>query len=99
MTDIAEAIRSIDSTVSATVKNNEYDTIEWLKGGPISKELIDLKIKDLQAAYDTQAYARSRKEEYDALNQFEMISDDSINGTTTHKDAIVAIKAKYPKPE
>jgi hypothetical protein len=51
----------------------------------------------MQAEYDAQAYARSRKEEYDQLNQFELISDDSINGTTTHKDAILAIKAKYPK--
>jgi len=42
-------------------------------------------------------YARSRKAEYDALNQLELISDDAINGTTTHKDAIVAIKTKYPK--
>ena len=33
-----------------------------------------------------------------ALNQFELISDDSINGTTTHKDAITAIKAEFPKP-
>jgi hypothetical protein len=28
---------------------------------------------------------------------FELISDDDVNGTTTHKDAIVAIKTKYPK--
>tara|TARA_R110002020_G_scaffold35430_7_gene106927 strand:- start:1307 stop:1618 length:312 start_codon:yes stop_codon:yes gene_type:complete len=53
----------------------------------------------LQAVYDAQDYARKRKAAYDALNQFELISDDSINGTTTHKDAIVAIKTKYPKPE
>jgi hypothetical protein len=43
-------------------------------------------------------YARKRKEKYDALNQMELISDDSINGTTTHKDAILAIKAEFPKP-
>ncbi len=60
---------------------------------------IDTEIIRLQAEFDAQAYARSRKEEYDALNQFELISDDSINGTTTHKDAVNAIKVKYPKPE
>jgi len=43
-------------------------------------------------------YARNRLEAYNALNQFELISDDSINGTTTHKDAILAIKAEFPKP-
>ena len=65
---------------------------------PPSESEIDTKLADLQAEYDAQEYARSRKVEYDALNQFELISDDTINGTTTHKDAIEAIKAKYPKP-
>jgi len=44
-------------------------------------------------------YVRNRKSKYDQLNQFELISDDAINGTTTHKDAILAIKAEFPKPE
>ena len=51
----------------------------------------------MQAEYDALAYARNRKTEYDKLNQFELISDDSINGTTTHKDAIIARKNKFPK--
>ena len=55
----------------------------------------DFKIR--QAEFDAQEYARNRKAEYDALNQFELISDDEANGTTTHKDAIAAIKTKYPK--
>ena len=54
-------------------------------------------LKTMQDEYDALAYSRSRKKEYDQLNQFELISDDSINGTTTHKDAILAIKKKYPK--
>ena len=58
---------------------------------------IDAKQLELQAEWDSQEYARNRKAEYDALNQLELMSDDSINGTTTHKDAIVAIKAKWPK--
>ena len=77
-----------------------YESIVWEDvSKTVSKEAIEQKQKELQAAYDAQAYARSRKEEYDALNQFELISDDDVNGTTTHKDAIAAIKAKYPKPE
>jgi hypothetical protein len=52
----------------------------------------------MQAEYDSKEYARKRKAKYDALNQFELISDDAINGTTTHKDAIVAIKSEFPKP-
>ena len=64
---------------------------------PTEAELIE-QAKVLQAGYDAQEYARSRKAEYDKLNQFELISDDDVNGTSTHKDAIAAIKAKYPKP-
>ena len=50
-------------------------------------------------AYDNsiKTCADKRREEYDQLNQFELIGEDSINGTTNHKDAILAIKAKYPK--
>ena len=58
---------------------------------------IDAEIIRLQAEYDSQEYARKRKAEYDALNQLELMSDDAINGTTTHKDAVNAIKTKYPK--
>lgn len=64
----------------------------------LNEELIAIEVTRLQAEYDAQEYARKRKEKYDALNQMELISDDSINGTTTHKDAILAIKAEFPKP-
>ena len=47
---------------------------------------------------DTQ-YQRDRKLEYDALNQFELQYDDSLDGGTRWKDAIQVIKDKYPKPE
>jgi len=50
-----------------------------------------------EEVYAAQEYARLRKAEYDELNQFELISDDAINGTSTYKDAILAIKVKYPK--
>ena len=73
--------------------------IEYHGKTPPTESAITAKLAELLAAHDAQEYARSRKEEYDALNQFELMSDDSINGTTTHKDAILAIKAKYPKPE
>jgi hypothetical protein len=63
---------------------------------PTEQECID-GVAALQAEYDANDYARQRKVKYDALNQFELIADDSINGTTTHKDAILAIKAEIPK--
>ena len=44
-------------------------------------------------------YQRDRKLEYDALNQFELQYDDSLDGGTRWKDAIQAIKNKHPKPK
>ena len=64
-----------------------------------TEEELNTEIARLQSEYDSQDYARKRKAEYNVLNQFELISDDSMNGTTTHRDAILAIKARYPKPE
>ena len=57
----------------------------------VVKEWFDIQDEALKT------YADKRKEEYDQLNQFELIGEDSINGTTKHKDAILAIKAKHPK--
>ena len=61
-------------------------------------EYFTSKINWWERDWDSKEYARKRKAKYDALNQFELISDDAINGTTTHKDAIVAIKSEFPKP-
>ena len=94
----AEAVMSLGFTnfsgpdeVDGFIYHNEEDV-------PPTEAEIDAEIIRLQAEYDSQAYARARKAEYDALNQFELISDDANNGTTTHKDAVNAIKTKYPKP-
>jgi len=58
---------------------------------------LQTKLTVVQDAYDALDYSRKRKTAYDLLNQLELISDDSINGTTTHKDAILKVKSDYPK--
>ena len=63
---------------------------------PTEKQCTD-GLKVMQNEWDAKDYARNRRSEYFALNQLELISDDSINSTTTHKDAIVAVKTKWPK--
>ena len=62
-----------------------------------TQEEIDAEVTRLQAEYDSQAYARNRKAEYDQLNQFEMIFDDDRDGTTTWVDTINEIKGRHPK--
>ena len=95
--DISNAMFSLMPNASWSVKNGVLRWQDESVTQPTQSE-IDAEIARLQAEYDAQEYARNRKIEYDALNQFELISDDTINGTSTHKDAIEAIKAKYPKP-
>ena len=98
--DICTAILAINPDAQVSVNEEDFEQISWLEGTtPISKSDIQAKIVELKAAYDGLAYSRKRKAEYDQLNQFELIGDDSINETTTHKDALLAIKAAHPKPE
>ena len=95
---VAEAIQSL---VPNAVWTNTADcAIDWIDDSKTepTDSAIEAEMTRLQSVYDSQEYARKRKAKYDALNQFELISDDAINGTTTHKDAIVAIKSEFPKP-
>ena len=65
--------------------------------GSVTEKQIKDKAAELLADCESQAYARNRKAEYDALNQLEMQFDDKEDGTTTWEDEIKAIKTKYPK--
>jgi len=96
---ITDAILALHPTNSFVLKGGNYSQIEWVNApeSPSTQKQVDDKLKELQAEWDAQEYARKRKAEYDALNQFEMQYDDEEDGTTTWKDAIAAIKTKYPK--
>ena len=61
-------------------------------------EMVD-KAKADDIVWAATQYQRDRKEAYFHLNQFELQYDDSLDGGTRWKDAIQAIKDKYPKPE
>ena len=53
----------------------------------------------LEKEYSDNEYSRNRALAYDSIgNQLDMIYKDNLNGTTTHKDSVEAVKAKYPKP-
>ena len=99
MIPIIDAIVALDPNTQVSVVDEDMKQILWHDGNPnnITSSQIKTKQTELQAEYDAQAYARNRKKEYDALNQFELISDDTKNGTTTHIDAIEEIKVKWPK--
>ena len=98
---IIDAIKSLNATTAFSITDNLLDgwDISEIKTGvarPTDAE-IATELTRLQAVYDGQAYARSRKAKYDLLNQDEMRIDDQVNSTTTWVDAINAIKAAHPK--
>tara|TARA_R110002110_G_scaffold77773_1_gene204309 strand:- start:87 stop:395 length:309 start_codon:yes stop_codon:yes gene_type:complete len=98
---IFEAIRSLAPRTAFSIDNNaivawDMSEVKTNITQPTDAE-IATEVTRLQAAYDAQEYARSRKAKYDQLNQDEMRYDDLINSTTTWQDAIAAIKTEYPK--
>ena len=90
-----------------TAIRNLYDNAVTIRGeeafddndNPITlnEALITAEVTRLQTEYDSQAYARSRKQEYDKLPQFEMQFDDQRDGTSTWVDSINEIKSQFPK--
>jgi len=90
------AIRNIHATVvtisgDSDARDSNGDVVV------LDESAITTEIARLQAEYDSQAYARNRKVEYDQLNQFEMQFDDDRDGTTTWVDTINEIKGRHPK--
>ena len=97
MTDIASVIGWKHNNQSGM--NTKDGIITEFPGGIPSAEDQATWTTEYEAHVTANAYKEKRKAEYDALNQFELIGEDSINGTSKHKDAILAIKARHPKPE
>ena len=58
-----------------------------------------MKYEEKQAEYEANQYARDRKVAYPSWNnQLDMQYHDLVDGTTTWKDAVQAIKDAHPKP-
>ena len=97
MVKIIDAILNINPNAKVTIQGNDFDQITWHDGTtPISKADIEAKIVELQADYDAKQYQRDRV--YPSIQeQLDMQYWDSVNGTTTWKDAVAKVKADNPK--
>jgi hypothetical protein len=84
---------------SQFIVGDSYSSLDWHSTDQVkpTEAEFDAALKTVKATHAAQEYARNREIEYAALNQFEMQYDDEVNSTTTWKDAIVAIKTKWPK--
>ena len=96
MTDKVAALLALTPNAQWVLRGDELEWLDTEQTQP-TDSAIAAKIVELQTQYDSQAYARSRKVEYNKLNQDEMRYDDLVNSTTTWQDAIAAIKVAIPK--
>ena len=92
-----EAILKINPNAKVTIKAD--GEIVWHEGTtPISKADIEAKMVEVQADYDAKQYQRDRV--YPSIQeQLDMQYWDSVNNTTTWKDAVAKVKSDNPKPE
>ena len=81
---------------------DENETSTWSSDPAdfgVTWEQAQTKLAELQAAYHAKDYQRDRAEAYPSIgDQLDMQYWDSVNDTTTWKDAIDAVKAAHPKP-
>ena len=83
--------------VSYTGNIHEEGMIDNPHSKPTEKSLTDALAKQ-QSDFDAQEYARNRKIEYPSTgDQMDMMYKDTKNSTTTHADAVEAVKTKWPK--
>lgn len=98
---ITKAISNLRPTASFSVADEDYSKIVWNSSDvdmPSEAE-VNAEVARLQAAYDTQAYARNRAKEYPPIG-------DQLDALWKGGEAaaamlaqVQAVKAKYPKPE
>lgn len=96
MIELHDAILAINPQAEVSIKNNDIKNINWVSGTtPISEADILAKQKELQTAYDNNAYQRSRAEAYPSIA--DQLDDIYHNGIDAWKATIKTVKDKYPK--
>ena len=66
---------------------------------PFTWSEVSAKLAELKTAYDNNKYQRDRAMAYPSIqDQLDMQYHDAVDGTSTWKDAIAAVKSANPKP-
>jgi hypothetical protein len=85
-----EAIYALYPTVKLIIENTPYDAAD---------NVVTVDADAVSAWVSPEQYARDRALAYPSMQeQLDMQYWDSVNGTTTWKDAIAAVKTENPKP-
>ena len=94
--DTVTAIQAINSKAVVNIIDDDVKKITWLDDTtPIAEADILAKQKELQTAYDNNAYQRDRATEYPSIA--DQLDDIYHNGVDEWKKTIKAVKDKYPK--
>ena len=97
---IVEALIALKPKAQFILRGDTYAGLEWLdetQTKPTEEEIVQ-KIAELEYKKEVEAYKQQRAAEYPSMaEQQDMQFHDAVNGTTTWKDAIQAVKDKYPK--
>jgi len=102
-TAMVEAIIALRPNCTWSITGDEqlFSDLVWDESNevaPPTEEEVAAKTEEIRAERLATAYQRKRKKEYNKLNQFELMFNDKINGTTTWQEAINNIKLRFPKP-
>ena len=96
-----EALIKVHPTIGTTERPEGGAMSAWDSDGnsiTLDDSKITIELDKLEAAYDALEYARNRAAEYPSQgNQNDMMYKDTKNSTTTHADAVEAVKTKWPK--
>jgi len=81
---------------NADIINDSLENIVWLDDTNLTESEINAKAQELKSAEE---YKDLRAASYPSMKeQLDMMYHDQVNGTTTWKDAIKAVKDSNPKP-
>ena len=99
---ISEAVGSLEPTTNFAVRDDKilaWDIAEPPTNKPQPTEAeIQAEIIRLEKEYSDNEYARNRASAFPSIgDQMDMQYWDSVNGTTTWKDAIAKVKSDNPK--
>ena len=91
-----ESVRKLYPNVITTVDDKSYDSSGNLVN--VDEDLVLKENAKLEKEFLDQEYARKREAEYPSTgDQLDMMYKDTKNSTTTHADAVEAVKTKWPK--
>jgi len=96
---IFEAIKSLQPYAEFGLRDNDYDTLQWLDDPTVvpipTKEEVEAELARLIADYDNKEYQRLRAKEYPSFaDQFDLLYH---GGYDAWKASIDVVKNKYPK--